>query len=85
MAESILTPDPATPEGPTDNVIPFRRSPPLKLDPEPPDVSLYELPLCVQGRVKVETFLRGLEAAGLCLRLDHASGQVVIDEKPIPG
>jgi hypothetical protein len=47
MAENILIPDPTAPEGLADNVIPFRRSPPLKFDPEPPDVSLYELPLRV--------------------------------------
>jgi hypothetical protein len=85
MVENILIPDPTAPEWLPDNGIRFRRLPPVKLDPEPPDVSLHELPLCVQGRVKVETFLRGLESAGLSLRLDPASGQVVIDEKPSPG
>ena len=61
MAQKHLNPGPATPEGPADNVISFRRP---ERPPKPPAVSICEAPLFVVGTVRVEKLLHGLEIGG---------------------
>jgi hypothetical protein len=79
MAEKHLNPGPVTPEGPVNNVIPFRRR---ESPPKPPDISICEIPLFVAADVTVESFMNALASAGLRLRLDTSSGRFVIDDKP---